>query len=282
MRIIKTIVLFLVLTLPCFAQSQEDINRATYARIQGVVAPLVDGPSPALLLGIAKAFEGTEYVASTLEVEPESLQIFMDKTDCILFVEMCVALTMTYKGLEIVQGAPPRAAEPSYELFCTNIRSLRYRSGVVDGYASRLHYTSEWIHQGEVNGLFHEITSEMGDPRKQNFSFMSKHPDSYKQLKGHPDVVRRIQSIEHDLDGCGPYYFISQKQLQDGRPIKDGDILAFVSTVDGLDVTHVAIACSVDGEMHFIHASTKAMKVIVESQTLAAYAKNGVRVIRLC
>lgn len=269
----------------CAQSSQELTNRAIYDRVHGTVSDCRDLSVGDLVLRVGKALEGTPYVASTLETEPESLQIFLDKTDCILFVETAVALALTFKGLEIVQGGTPEPADPSYELFCHNVRNLRYRGGVIDGYPSRLHYTSEWIQQGEANGIFTEVTDRLGDRRDQKFSFMSTHPDSYKQLKGNPEYRERIAQTERLLTNHGPYYSIAQARLSDPKvasQIKNGDILAFVSTVGGLDITHVGIACTgADGKMHFIHASTGSMKVIVEQKTLAEYAKTGVRVIKL-
>lgn len=271
---------------PVHAQTDQDkTNRAIFDKVHGTVTDRLDLPLGDLVLEVARSMEGTPYVASTLEVEPERLQIFLDKTDCILFVETAVALAMTFKGLEIVQGSSPRAAEPSYELFCRNVQNLRYRDGKVDGYTSRLHYTSEWILQGEANGIFTEVTAELGSPISQKFSFMSTHPDSYRQLRNSAHSREEIARTERMLTNHGPYHSVSQERLSDpkvaGR-IKDGDILAFVSTVGGLDITHVGIACTAeDGKTHFIHASTKSMKVVIEQKTLAEYAKTGVRVIKL-
>lgn len=264
--------------------SQEKTDRAIYDRVHATVTDRLSCPLGEVVLAVAKAMQGTPYVASLLEVEPESLQIVLDRTDCMLFVETCTAMALTFKGLEIVQGAPPVSAEPSYELFCRNVRNLRYRGGKVDGYPSRLHYTSEWIQQGESNGVFTELTGRLGKERVQKFSFMTAHPQSYRQLKDSPENRRLVAQTEAELENHRPYFTISQERLADPSvmaQIMDGDILAFVSGVEGLDVTHVAIACSVGGKMHFIHASTKSMKVIIEPKTLAEYAKTGVRVIRM-
>ncbi len=289
LKLTRLLLVLCILTMrigPVHAQTaQEKTNRVIFDKVHGTVSDRLDLPLGSLVLEVARSMEGTPYVASTLEVEPESLQIFLDKTDCILFVETAVALAMSFKGLEIVQGSSPRAAEPSYELFCRNVQNLRYRGGKVDGYASRLHYTSEWILQGESNGIFTEVTADLGSQISQKFSFMSTHPDSYKQLRNDAKTRAEISQVERLLSNHGSYYAITQARLSDPKvasQISDGDILAFVSTVGGLDITHVGIACTADdGKMHFIHASTKSMEVVVEQKTLAEYAKTGVRVIKL-
>lgn len=274
---------------------QEQINREIFDRIYSEVKDDASKPMGELTVEIAQKFLGTEYVASTLEKEPEELIVLLDQTDCILFVELSACFAFTVKGLEIQQAGDGqnfsvnptpsvKKAKPSYELLCDNIRNMRYRLGVVDGYPSRVHYTSEWILQNQTNGIMKEFSKDLGSELVQKFSFMSSHPDSYKQLKDNPANVERIKNMEKNLEAQAPYYYVSQKHLRDPEvisQIQDGDIITFISTVEGLDITHVALALKVDGVMHFIHASSKAMKVIIEEKTLADYATKGIRVCRL-
>ncbi len=295
--IIRAILVLIVpLAFACTAIAADDGgSEVIYRSVYEKVAPKADLPVNLLVLEVAKCFLGTKYVSGTLESETEELRIFLDRTDCILFVEMCTGFALTVKGLRIEQvcdgehyGTRPRPSvsrcEPSYELLCDNIRNMRYRSGVLGDYSSRLHYTTEWILQNETNGIMKEITSELGVPIGQRFSFMSSHRDLYRQLVADPSLLSEIISTEKRLESQGPYFKVPQTSLKTpaviGR-IKDGDIIAFVDRNSGLDVSHVAFAYSVDGVMHFIHASSKAGKVIIESRTLADYAANGVRVIRL-
>ncbi len=239
-------------------------------------------PSDELLIETAKCFLGTPYVAGTLEGSPEELKVDIRKTDCILFVEQCIAITYLLKNAE-------GGDVPTFGDFTGKVRDMRYRNGVVEGYASRLHYTSEWILQNESAGLFEEITKELGGMAlDQQFSFMSGHTDSYAALKGNPGEVERIRSVEESLNGATGYFHIPASEIPDTEnEIRDGDIIFFTSKVKGLDITHVAIAYEIyDKEddtrsLHFIHASSRAGKVIVEPKTLADYTKTGIRVARL-
>jgi len=294
----------LILTLTCVTglcqnRSQEAVNREIFDRTREAVAGAEELTTGELVVRIAESFMGTPYVGGTLEVEPEALQVFMDKTDCILFVEMCTCLALTFKGIDIAAGAAEErcakdsscpdgaaasmAAEPSYDLFRSNVQAMRYRGGIVDGYASRIHYTSEWILQAEANGIMHEFSRDLGDRYEQGFSFMSDHPDSYRQMR---DTATRkaIAEAEKGIEAHAPFYYISQEKLRDASlasQIRDGDLIFLMSRAKGLDIAHVAIARKVDGELHFIHASSKAGKVILEPRTLSDYAANGIRVARL-
>lgn len=311
----------------CRDRDQESVNREIFARTLEAVSGAADAPMGELVVRIAESFMDTPYVGGTLEVEPEALRICMDKTDCILFVEMCTCLALTFKGVDLavagrdrtVQGVAPsrhgtvqhgtvqevapsrhgtvkdgtlrdgtvtdRAlrAVPSYELFRRNVQAMRYRRGIVDGYASRIHYTSEWILQAERMGIMEEFSGELGVEYGQAFGFMSAHPDSYAQMR---DKVAReaIAAVEKELETHAPFHFVPQERLRDASvaaQIHDGDIIFLMSRAKGLDIAHVAIARRVDGELHFIHASSKAGKVILEPRTLADYAANGIRVARL-
>ena len=250
----------------------EDKNRAIFDRVYSAVKDKADLPMPELVVTIAQQFLGTPYVAGTLEETPEQLRVFLDKTDCILFVEMCSCFALTVKS-----------DKPSYELLCDNIRNMRYRGGKVEDYASRIHYTSEWILQNTANGVLREYTKELGEQYEQQFFFMTAHRDRYKQLEDSTQFLK-IQAVEQYLNKQTPYYFISQERLR--KPdiisqIHSGDIVCFVSKPgNGIDIAHVAIAYEVDGEMHFIHASYGAKQVIIEPKTLADYATNGIRVCR--
>ena len=58
-----------------------------------------DEPVPALMVRAGKALDGQPYVAGTLEETPhEQLAIYLTRTDCILFVETCLALARTAKS----------------------------------------------------------------------------------------------------------------------------------------------------------------------------------------
>lgn len=254
--------------------SQRDVDK--FEEVMALTSGDREAPMSELVVKIAKHFIGAPYVAGTLEVEPEQLTVNLAETDCILFVEMCVALALTAKD-----------AEPSFDRYLDNLAGLRYRDGIVDGYTSRLHYTSEWIAQGEKRDIFKEVTSECGGrPIAQKFNFMSTHPASYKQLKDSPDDVAKMRRIEQALE-AQDYSYIPKADLP--RCIKDirsGDIIAFCSTVAGLDIAHIGIALRDGDNLTFIHASTAAKKVIINPQPLVTYingvkSQSGLRVIRL-
>ncbi|MCR5710569.1 MAG: DUF1460 domain-containing protein [Bacteroidales bacterium] len=254
--------------------TQKDMDN--FYEVMALVAPDRDLPMSELVIKVAKHFLGTPYVAGTLEIEPERLTVNTRETDCILFVEMCLAMSLTAKD-----------PEPTFEKYVENLRQLRYRDGRVDGYASRIHYTSEWIIQGEMRGLFHEVSRECGGSvLPQKFNFMSTHPASYKQLKDNPAMVDKISAVEKNLESWD-YWFIPKADLPRCiKNIKTGDIIGFNSSTPGLDIAHVAYAYWEGDTLTFIHASYSEKKVVINKTPLVPYTNgikghNGLRVIRL-
>ena len=228
----------------------------------------------------AEAICGTPYKGGTLESTPEHLTVNLRETDCILLVEACTAMTLLLKD-------NPEGGIPPFEDFCTTLRSLRYRNGIISGYPSRLHYTSEWLLQASANGVLREVTQELGGiPLEQEFSFMSSHRDNYPQLRGNAGTAaaEQIRRTEERLDTAAAYFYIPAEKIREAEAnIQDGDIICIVSSTPGLDITHTGIARRAgDGSLHFIHASMREGRTVMEARTLREYVKKGgIRVARL-
>ena len=194
---------------------------------------------------------GHSYVAGTLEEYPqERLCIYLTRTDCILFVETCLALARTAKA----GGGFPELAE--------ELRQSRYRDGQVTAYADRLHYTSEWILQAERRGTLKEITAGLGGvPYDHPVSYMSTHPEAYPRM----DDPAAIRAAEERINAV-PVYMIPKAKVADAlAQIRPGDILCLVSGIEGLDILHVGMAARrTDGAVLLLHASSAAGKVTVD------------------
>jgi hypothetical protein len=59
--------------------------------------------------------------------------------------------------------------------------------------------------------------------------------------------------------------------------IHNGDMLGFVTSVKGLDISHVGLIVrhGEEDELSFIHASSLAMEVIVNKESLKHYVENS-------
>ena len=227
----------------------------------------------AQMVRAANALLGQPYVAGTLEELPEEkLCVYLTRTDCILFVETCLGLVRTAKQ------------EGDFETLASELLQSRYRGGVCNRYEDRLHYTTEWARQGVARGVLEDMTEALGGVRYDHpVHYMSMHPDAYPRMTD----VDAIKAVEDSINAV-PSTYIPKSALKGALGgIRNGDIILFTTAVDGLDVSHCAIAKVDAGKpVRFIHASTGAMKVILEPRTLEEYvtgrkAVTGIQVYRV-
>lgn len=260
---------------PLFANEQDSIKVEKWLK-EAVSLP----QDSCRTLYFAKKMLGVPYVAGTLDGnDEEQLVVHVDQLDCTTFVETVLALSIADK----------RAAR-SFDGFKKALTDVRYRDGVLDGYASRLHYFSDWIRNNERMGFIKECTSETAcsQPKELWLDFMTTHVDSYLPMKKDTSLVSVMVSIEKAWQGVEIFYIPKDKlQLSsDELKIKNGDILTITTNIKGLDVVHVGFAFWREGRLHLLHASSVAKKVIEDPLSLYEYSKNkkahtGVRAIRV-
>ena len=215
-------------------------------------------------------FINIPYVASTLEVnDEEKLVVNLQEVDCTTLVEYALAQAM--KGD-----------------FTTNLLRIRYRNGKIDGYTSRLHYIADWINNGVRQGIVEDVTAANSpDTEKLSLSYMSQHPQLYKSLKDSPENVKRMAQYEKALTGKIIHYLPKTKLKAEGFSwIKDGDIIAMCTNIQGLDVSHMGIAVYKSGKLHLLNASSVDKKVEISSAPLnemlmKSKSNTGIRVLRL-
>jgi hypothetical protein len=216
---------------------------------------------------LGRSFVGTPYAPGTLEVEgPERLVINFRALDCVTFVENVLAMTRFVRGGGAGRLAERGRAEAAYEAI---LRDIRYRDGRIAGYPSRLHYFSDWIADNERRGGLTDITPALGGVSDaEPIDFMTSHVDSYRQLADATNLDA-VRSIEERLSVAGRYY-LPEHSIEDvAHRIRDGDIIAATSTVEGLDVAHTGLALRVDGTLRLLHAPLVGEAVQISERPLA-------------
>ena len=212
-------------------------------------------------LHFAKKMLGVPYVAGTLDGnEEEQLVVRIDALDCTTFVETVLAFCIADKR-----------GDRDFEGFKKALTDVRYRDGILNGYTSRLHYFSDWIRNNEQMGFVKECTSETAcsQPKELWLDFMTTHVDSYLPMKKNPELVKEMAAHEKNWQGTVVSYIPKEKLnlSSDELKIKDGDVLAMVTNIKGLDIVHVGFAFWKEGKLHLLHASSSAKKVIEDPQT---------------
>ncbi|MDE6266455.1 MAG: DUF1460 domain-containing protein [Muribaculaceae bacterium] len=257
-----------------FHNEQSDTTRITQILID---AEKISKPGERIS-AIAHRFIDTPYVAHTLEDSVERLTVNLDELDCTTFVETVMALAYT---------AGERRT--SWHDFIYNLRRLRYRGGVVNGYPSRLHYISDWAVDNSHRGNFTEVTDRIPQSRTviKSINFMSRHRDLYPLLADSANFAK-IKEVEQGYINH-QYPIVRTNSLnnkQVWQSLREGDIIALTTSNKNLDVSHLGLITIVDGKPHLLHASSSLKKVTVTTVPLYDFLRRnpsltGIRVFRL-
>lgn len=230
-----------------------------------------------MIVAIARRFIGTPYAAGTLEETPEMLTINLDGLDCTTFIETVLAAALTL-----------REHREGWQDFVYNLGNIRYRQGTVSGYTSRLHYISDWIVDNTHRGNISETTGRMPGAvyTVKTLDYMTRHRSSYPALADSAEFERMKNCEIGYRSHRYPYIrssALSGKWAKEN--LKTGDILAFTTKTQGLDVSHLGIVVMKDDGPHLLHASSREGKVVEESRVLGEYLRKntsitGARIIR--
>ncbi len=243
----------------CSPKDKVAVEEKTKA-IEGLLQPNFGNT----IVFVGKTFMKTPYVAKTLEIgDTETLVVNLHGLDCTTFVENVLAFSFLL-----------RQKESSFDAFVKNLEVIRYKDGTLNGYASRLHYFSEWIANNAKKGLLKDITGEIGGSEiTKDIDFMSTHRDLYLFLDDDANF-EKIKASENYLNSQAICVLAQNKIVENEHLIQSGDIIALATSINGLDVTHTGIATrEKDGRIHLLHASTGSMEVEVSKKPLAEYLK---------
>lgn len=255
-------------------EDEAKLKRAFDAAAAQKLASLPIGERVAEL---GKLFLGTPYVGGTLEAEAprEPLILNLRGLDCVTFYETALAGARAIKASE----------SPTMEQFASELRRLRYRGGENTGYASRLHYSSDYFYDAERKNILHDVTEVVGGPiavrDARTINFMSTHRSAYKQLQQDDAELEKIRQIEARMAERGGFPVIPKQHVEAvSSRIQSGDIIGIVTSIEGLDMSHTGIAVKeADGSVRFLHASSAKKQVVLSDGTLADYVNANGRAV---
>lgn len=208
---------------------------------------------------IAYSQIGKPYIGGTLDIDQEEKLIYQfDAYDCLTFVETVLALArITVKN------------KATLEAFKHELTSIRYNKGIINGYASRSHYTSEWISSNKALGIIKDLSKELGGELMTNeVNFMSTHPKFYKALTADSTLINSIKTNEAVVNNSQRYFIPKAKLDACVDKIQSGDILVIATSKSGLDYSHLGFAYRPKStkKLHFLHASSNEKKVILDGE----------------
>ena len=249
------------LTAQVFSDSDVAICKEKFS--YAFSARLADEPMGDVVADIGKTFLGTDYLSHGIEKDgTEQLVINLSGLDCTTFVENAIVFARLIK-----------MGKSSFKDYEEELQRIRYRNGEIDKYPSRLNYFTDWIYDNEKKGIIDDVTELVGGkPFQFHLNFMSSHPESYPQLKDNPAFLYQIKEQEAEIGKRNYYYVPKERVAFIENQIENGDIIAFTTSIPGLDVTHVGIAVRMeDNRIHLLHAPNVGYKVQITAEPLSAY-----------
>lgn len=284
-QILTSIGLFTTLTLSAANSGEVKFYDETNdtLKVNSILADATQataGMSPeARVAYIGRQLLGVPYEAGTLDnTDGEKITVNMEQLDCTTYVETVLALAYT-----IGEG------RSSWRDFVYNLERLRYRSGELRDYGSRLHYASDWVVDNVHRGNFKDATATMAGSEYavKTIDYMTRNRDKYPALADSLNY-NRVRNTELGYRSHRfPYIKSNKLALKEViNELREGDVVLITTKIPGLDVQHMGIVAMVNGVPHLMHASTAAGSVVVDKLPLAEYIRrnrtaSGIRVIRL-
>ena len=241
-------------------QPQDNIIFEKYVKY---IEPYQSKSNELILQKTAEFFLEKPYVGGTLDKnDTEKLVINLREFDCVTFVETVIALANTTASKEL-----------SFENFASQLQKVRYRNETISGYDSRLHYTSDWAYNNQKKGVLTSVAEQLGGVKEtKNIDFMSSHRSAYNALKTDDIMLRKIQTIETEINGRSGFYYLPKNKIASkAAEIPHMAMIGFATSIKGLDITHTGFAYKKNGKLTFIHASSGKNKVIVDEKSLSDY-----------
>ncbi|MCX5848838.1 MAG: DUF1460 domain-containing protein [Deltaproteobacteria bacterium] len=217
------------------------------------------------IVEIGLLFINAPYKAGTLEItKKEKLIVNVSAFDCTTFVEAVIALARCASAGKILRNE-----------FRRNLQLIRYRRGKINGYSSRLHYFTDWLRDNEKKKILINVSRRLGGkPQCKKINFMTYNRKLYVALNNKTQFAKML-AAEKNLSRK-TFYIIEKDKLNTQKAIiQNGDIIAFTTNQEGLDVAHSGFAIWYRKNLHLLHASKKEGAVVISQKTLTAFLKSN-------
>jgi hypothetical protein len=232
-------------------------------------------PLGEIMIRLGERYLGAPYVAGPLDgFGKEVVVARLDAFDCFTYIE---ALLSMARGVA--------TSDTTFAGYLQRTEEQRYRQGTAGTYCSRLHYFTEWVDANARRGTISDVTEQAGGKRfPKEYGFMTAHRGAYPALEDDSEF-QCIANVEADLNDRIHLFFIPQAEIATAySKLEPGDLVATVTNITGLDVTHTGLVyINDDGSVGLLHASTSGgVKVSpsLEDYVLGVRAQVGILVAR--
>jgi hypothetical protein len=216
---------------------------------------------------VGRALIGTPYLGGTLDISPEIGEVLRPNLaglDCVTFAEQAWAIAVATEPQGISQTR-----------FLDELTQIRYRGGRNFGYASRLHYFSDWMNDHVAQGRAIDVVKGSPDaiPFARQVGFMTRNADKYPAL-ARPGMLDSMKEVESRLNATPRWWWAKPMTSDAAQRLESGDIVGFADVRAGLDCAHVGIIWREGETVRVLHASSLAKRVILDEEITALVNRN--------
>ena len=228
---------------------------------QSVGAPMPQEGFGEFLSRVARARAGTPYDHSSEMKAKETFRAELRRFECVSFIESSLGVARcAWRG------------QPTKDCFVWEVLGLRYRSGIMSDYSSRLHYFVDWLEDNRGRWRFRDVTEELGGtPVRRGFFYLTRRAAVIPALSS-PSARRAMADVEARLTSQ-PYVVVGRNRIRQAvTGLRAGDVVAVTGGKPGRLVTHAGfISIDEPGIAHLVHASSYHDRVVVTRKDLADY-----------
>jgi hypothetical protein len=123
----------------------------------------------------------------------------------------------------------------------------------------------------EAKGVVKILTPDLpgAQPFTQKVGIMSEHPENYRQLAAHPELLPTIRLAEEKINARSLKYLPMDKLAAAEHLLQTGDIVGVATAEQGIDIAHTGLCIKDEqGVAHFMDASSSrtSMRVTLEPE----------------
>ncbi len=228
---------------------------------QSVGAPMPHEGFGEFLGRVARTRVGTPYDHSPEMKAKETFRAELRRFECVSFIESSLGVARcAWRG------------QPTKDCFVWEVLGLRYRSGIMSDYSSRLHYFVDWLEDNRGRWRLRDVTEELGGtPIRRSFFYLTRRAAIIPALSS-PSARRAMADVEARLSAQS-HAVVGRNRIRQAVPsLQDGDIVAIIGNKPGRLATHAGfISIDESGIAHLLHASSYHDRVLVTREDLADY-----------
>lgn len=212
-----------------------------------------------------RSFQGVPYGSGGRGSRKGQTLVNVEEMDCLTFVENFLALYFTRRT--VARSNTAMTDEDILAAFVRKMNHIRYYRAINCEWEDRLFYFTQAMWQLQQYDVVTDVASINGEPYRKRIHYVSSHRDKYPGIRNWAQVLR----LEQELSAARRFYYPLDAYDRYREVAQPGDIIAFASTVDGLDISHVGfIDLDKDGELLITHSSSITKQLEVE-QNLCQY-----------